>query len=129
MNPKDEIKMLSSGPSQLISAICDEIGFEKLINKQLEWDEIRCNLSPGARLKALVINILSDREPLYQVSQFFEDQDVEMLFGSDVEASDINEYALGRALDALHKANPWKVYINPIHFILPSTRLTTWPVA
>ncbi|WP_088049437.1 IS1634 family transposase [Virgibacillus dakarensis] len=110
MKPKDRVMMLSTGPSQLISAICDEIGFEDLLNEQIEWDESRCKLSPGARLKALVINILSDREPLYHVEQYFEEQDVEMLFGSDVEASHINEYALGRALDALYEVNPWKVY-------------------
>ncbi|WP_281270310.1 DUF4277 domain-containing protein [Oceanobacillus arenosus] len=33
-------------------------------------------------------------------SNFLEEQDVEMLFGSDVEVAHINEYALGRALDA-----------------------------
>ncbi|WP_281270311.1 DUF4277 domain-containing protein [Oceanobacillus arenosus] len=60
MKPKDQVMMLSLGPSKLISAICDEINFKNLINEQIEWDESRCKLSPGARLKALVINILSD---------------------------------------------------------------------
>jgi len=55
MKPNDQVLMLSAGPSQLISEICDEVGFEKLINEQLEWDEKQCNLSPGTRLKVLVI--------------------------------------------------------------------------
>ncbi|WP_243293126.1 DUF4277 domain-containing protein, partial [Bacillus sp. FJAT-47783] len=62
MTQTDQIFTLSAGPSQLISAICDEIGFEKIINEQLEWDKNRCHLSPGTRLKALVINILCDRQ-------------------------------------------------------------------
>lgn len=33
-----------------------------------------------------------------------------MLFGSHVKADDLNEYSLGRALDVLHQATPWKVY-------------------
>ncbi|MDQ0220168.1 DUF4277 domain-containing protein [Peribacillus cavernae] len=110
MKQPDQILTLSAGPSQLISAICDEIGFEETINGQLDWDKERCHLSPGARIKALVINILCDREPLYHIHHFFKEQDVEMLFGSDVKADDLNEYSIGRALDALHRAHPWKVY-------------------
>ncbi|MBE1556977.1 IS1634 family transposase [Sporosarcina limicola] len=110
MKQPDQILTLSAGPSQLISAICDEIGFEKTINEQLDWDKDRCHLSPGARIKALVINILCGKEPLYHIHHFFKEQDVEMLFGSHVKAGDLNEYSIGRALDALYKATPWKVY-------------------
>jgi hypothetical protein len=110
MAQTDQILTLSAGPSQLISAICDEIGFEKLLNEQLDWDKKRSHLSPGARLKALIINILCGREPLYHIHHFFREQDVEMLFGPGVMAEDLNEYSLGRALDVLHKATSWKVY-------------------
>ncbi|WP_243293180.1 IS1634 family transposase, partial [Bacillus sp. FJAT-47783] len=110
MTQTDQILTLSAGPSQLISAICDEIGFEKIINEQLEWDKNRCHLSPGTRLKALVINILCDRQPLSHIHRYFRQQDMEMLFGGGVSAEDLNEYCIGRALDALHKATPWKVY-------------------
>ncbi|MEI3611403.1 IS1634 family transposase [Pseudogracilibacillus sp. SO30301A] len=45
------------------------------------------------------------------MQQFFEEQDVEMLFRLDVKAEDLNEYVLlGRSIDALFQANPWKVY-------------------
>jgi len=106
----NQILTLSAGPSQLISAICDEIGFEELLNEQLDWDKERCHLSPGTRLKALIINILCDRQPLYHIHRFFQEQDVEMLFDPGVKAGDLNEYSIGRALDALYKATPWKVY-------------------
>nr|WP_295972734.1 IS1634 family transposase [uncultured Bacillus sp.] len=110
MKQTDQILTLSSGPSQLILAICDEIGFEETINEQLVWDKDRCHPSPGTRIKALVINILCDRELLYHIHHFFKEQDVEMLFGSHVKAEDLNEYSIGCALDALHEATPWKVY-------------------
>ncbi|MFS0647492.1 IS1634 family transposase [Siminovitchia sp. 179-K 8D1 HS] len=110
MTQSDTVLTLSAGPSQLLSAICDEIDFEKMINDQLVWDKDRCHLSPGTRLKALLINILCDRQPLYHIHRFFEELDVEMLFGKGVKAEDLNEYSIGRALDALHQATPWKVY-------------------
>jgi len=110
MTQSDTVLTLTAGPSQLISAICDEIDFEGIVNKRLIWDKDRSHLSPGKRLKALLINILCDRQPLYHIHHFFEEQDVELLFGKGVKAADLNEYSIGRALDALYEATPWKVY-------------------
>ena len=67
MKQTDQILTLSAGPSQLISAICDEIGFEETSNEQLVWDKDRCHLSPGTRIKDLVVNILCEQEPLYHI--------------------------------------------------------------
>lgn len=50
MKQTDQILNLDPGPSQLISAICDEIGLESILNEQLIWDKERCHLSPGTRL-------------------------------------------------------------------------------
>lgn len=101
---------VTAGPAQLISKLCDEIGFEEIVNDLLPWDPSHCKLSPGARLKALVINILCDRQPLYQIEEFFEDQDVALLFGDDVRAADFKDDTLARGLDKLSEAEPWKVY-------------------
>lgn len=101
---------VTAGPAQLISQLCDEIDFEELINKQLEWDPSHCKLPPGKRLKALVINILGHRQPLYKVERFYREQDVESLFGPDVRADDFNDDSLARGLDKLYAADPWKVY-------------------
>lgn len=99
---------VTAGPAQLIGQLCDEIGFERLINEQLEWDPSHCKLSPGKRMKAIVINILCGRQPLYKVEQFFREQDVESLFGPDVEADDFNDDSLARGLDKLYAADPWE---------------------
>lgn len=101
---------VTAGPAQVINQLCGEIGFEDLIDEQLEWDPSHCKLSPGQRLKALVINILCGRQPLYKVEQFYYEQDVELLFGPDVKAEDFNDDSLARGLDKLYQADPWKVY-------------------
>ncbi|WP_280516936.1 DUF4277 domain-containing protein [Lederbergia sp. NSJ-179] len=62
----DQILTLDVGPSQLIAKFCDEIHLEEIINEQVTWDKARCGLSPGTRIKALIINILCKGNPLYK---------------------------------------------------------------
>lgn len=100
----------SSGPAVLLDRLCQEIEFETMLNTLLKWGPDRCKLSPGARIKALVINVLSGKDPLYHVKEFYRDQDVELLFGNGVVADDLNDDALARSLDKLYEAIPWKVY-------------------
>lgn len=97
---------VSAGPAQLISKLCDEIGFEDILNDLLQWDPSHCKLSPGTRLKALVINILCDRQPLYQIERFYKEQDVALLFGEDIQATDFKDDTLARGLDKLSEAEP-----------------------
>jgi len=102
----------TSGPAVLVDQLCREIEFETVINDLLVWDRSRCHLSPGARIKALVINVLSGKDPLCHVRRFYRDQDVELLFGQGVTADDFNDDGLARALDKLYEAVPWKVYTS-----------------
>ena len=101
---------ISAGPSQLIAALCDEIGLEELINRSLTWEPAYWKQSPGTHIKAMVINILCSRMPLYRISEFYGTQDTEQLFGLGCEASAFNDDALGRTLDRLFEAQSWKVY-------------------
>ncbi len=57
----------------------------------------------------MVLNILGQKSPLYKVQEFYQKQDVELLFGSDVKPEQFNDDSLGRALDYLYEADPWKV--------------------
>ncbi|MFS0724191.1 DUF4277 domain-containing protein [Paenibacillus sp. 1P07SE] len=101
---------ISAGPTQLIAALCDEIGLEDLINDSLAWGPAYCKLSPGTHIKAMVINILCSRMPLYRISEFYATQDVEQLFGAGCDAAAFNDDALGRTLDRLFEAQSWKVF-------------------
>ncbi|MFJ5623338.1 hypothetical protein ACIQD3_11480 [Peribacillus loiseleuriae] len=42
-----------------------------MINELVEWDPIRCGLSPETRIKALVLNILCSGKPFYKISRLF----------------------------------------------------------
>jgi transposase len=106
------ITALNAGPTQLIAALCDQLNVEDTINTMLDWHPSYWKVSPGTHVKAMIINFLCSRSPLYQVEDFYEDLDVEMLFGSRRQASDFNDDALARVLDLIHKAESWKVYSN-----------------
>ncbi|WP_461671101.1 IS1634 family transposase, partial [Mycobacterium tuberculosis] len=79
-------------------------------NESLTWDPSYCKLSPGTHIKAMIINILCSRMPLYRISEFYATQDVEQLFGVGCEAAAFNDDALGRTLDRLFEAQSWKVF-------------------
>ena len=69
-------------------------------------------VSPGTRIKVLIVNTLCAGNPLYKVHETFEKLDVEQLIGTGVTIDQFNDDSLGRALDYLYKAVPWKVYTN-----------------
>ncbi|MFD2700797.1 DUF4277 domain-containing protein [Paenibacillus shunpengii] len=106
----EDMVSISAGPSQLIAALCDEIGLEDIINRSLTWEPTYCKVSPGTHVKAMIINILCSRMPLYRIAVFYATQDTEQLFGAGCEAAVFNDDALGRMLDRLFEAQSWKVY-------------------
>jgi hypothetical protein len=70
----------------------------------------RCRRSPGERILALIINLLTDREPLYQVWEAFALTDVPLLLGAGIMAADLTDAAWGRALDKLAAAGAAAVF-------------------
>lgn len=98
------------GPAPLVAAMCEAIGLVEAIDHLVEWDPAQCRLSPGTRIKALVVNILTGRRPLYRVGEAFDDGDVELVLGRGVTIPDLNDSALARALDKLFEAGPKQVF-------------------
>lgn len=61
-------------------------------------------------MKALLINIGTDRIALYRVEEFYAKRDAEVLLGEGVSVSDLNDDALARALDSLYDAGLEQLY-------------------
>lgn len=99
-----------AGASQLIGALYDELGIGKQIDAALKWDRMQWKVSPGTHMKAMVMNVLCGRRPLYLMEEFYQGLDVEQLFGPGIQAADFNDDALGRTLDRVHEAGSWKLY-------------------
>ena len=65
----------------------------------------------GQRVAAMILNelgFLNDR--LYMHSTFFEDKPVEHLLGKGITADNLNDDALGRALDTIYDYGPTKLF-------------------
>lgn len=99
---------VDAGP--LVRALCDEIGLVSVVDAMTNWDALRCKLSPGELICALVICCFLRQRPLYRVFVAFETTDCELLVGRGVAPDDLNDDALGRALDKLAAAGPARIF-------------------
>ncbi len=60
---------VGAGPG--IRAMAAHIGLVDTRDRAVSWDTDRCRLSPGERILALLVNRLTEREPLYRVQEAF----------------------------------------------------------
>ncbi len=98
------------GAAPILRALADRIGLVAVIDDRVAWDPERCHLSPGERILALVLNLLTDRQPRYHVGDAFQLTDGPLLLGPGVTAEDWTDDAWGRALDKLAAAGPAAVF-------------------
>ncbi len=103
-----EARIVDAGP--LIRAICEQLDVCGVLDRALPWDDRRCKLSPGRRILALILCCFLRQRPLYRVSQGLELTDCELLLGRGVTPEDLNDDALGRALDKLAAAGPRAIF-------------------
>ena len=101
-------RTVDAGP--LIRGICDQLGIASVINAMVHWDPVRAKLSPGNLICALIICCFFRQHPLYKVGLVFEVTDCELLVGQGVKPEDLNDDALGRALDKLAAADPKRIF-------------------
>lgn len=86
----------------IVAGICNEIGLIETIDVQI-GDNGR-KVSVGQAVQAMILNGLGFvSRALYLSPEFFENKPVDLLVGEGIEAADLNDDCLGRALDALFK--------------------------
>lgn len=95
----------------LIAGMCDELGLAEIIDEAIPSDSPDKKVSTGQCVVAMVLNGLGfTNKALYLFPDFFKDKPVDRLIGKDIHATDLNDDALGRALDAIYKFNPTELY-------------------
>lgn len=95
----------------LVSGMYDELGLGVRIDELVQLDKTRRDVSIGTLCKALVLNGLGfTQRTLYMVSTFFEGKPVATLLSEGIEASQLNDSVLGRALDDLHAYGCTKLF-------------------
>ena len=101
-----KLENFGPGPLPVINAICQECGLIEVVNDTVEWDNKQAEISPGALTAGLVMNFLTEGQPMYRLSEFFQDKDPENLFGDDISPEDLYDRRFGWALDKIADANP-----------------------
>lgn len=87
----------------LVSGMVDELGIGQLIDQVVPQDHEQRLVTVGRAVKAMVLNGLGfANRRLYLSPRFFKNKPTERLVGPGVTAEQLNDDALGRALDALY---------------------------
>jgi transposase len=113
MNLKEKISILRSAQTQrvdhlpIVSAYCRKLDLIDTLN-QIVPSEME--ISPGVIIQGMVLDTLSGRSPLYRLSEFFKNQDTELLLGEDIQANSFNDTTIGRALDLVYEAGTMAVF-------------------
>lgn len=106
----EDFEVIYARSSAVIAYFCDQLQVVKHINERVKWDPVRSQMSPGEAIKALVINLLVKRVPLYRVQDFFAQMDIASLFDVPWQAADFHDDRLGRALEKLAKSDLPSIY-------------------
>jgi transposase len=99
---QEEIKTLVLDHHGLIAATCLDLGIAQKIDERFGKKDPRRVVSAGKAAVAMIINGLGfTNRRLYLTPQFFESKPVERLLGEKIEAEDLDDNALGKALDEI----------------------------
>jgi transposase len=93
----------------IVAEVCREIGVAAYVDALDERQHER--VSVGTATVAMVLNGLGfSNRRLYLVPQFFANKPVAQLLGTGIEAEDLNDDCLGRALDWLYAHDPTALF-------------------
>jgi transposase len=105
-----EIQTAAMDHHGLVVAMCHDLKIAERINHRLLPD-LQRKLTPGIAAIAMIINGLGfTNRTLYLAHRFFESKPVEQLLGVNLEAKDITDHALGRALDDIAQYGASKLF-------------------
>jgi transposase len=86
----------------IVAATFQDLGFIEKINKKIPNQDPRRIVSTGHAVLAMVLNGLGfTNRRLYLSPQFFASKPVERLFGNRIQAKNLDDHALGEALDEI----------------------------
>ena len=90
-----------TGIAWVTRILADRVNWLTVVDSVLPWDSARSRISPGMILLMLVINVLTQHNPLYQVEYWAQSLPLALLWGQGITAHQFNDDALGRVLEDL----------------------------
>ena len=95
----------------LVAGMFDELGIGEVLDQATQQDPAMRDLTVGEAVKAMVLNGLGFiNHALYLVPRFFNNKPTDRLISPRVAPAQLNDDALGRALDMLYKYGVTELY-------------------
>lgn len=101
----DEFITYRNGKAGLITGLCEQIGVNEIFSKYLTQPTGRPPEIPYEILaQMMLVNIADDHHPLSRLDEYFEEVDLEAIFGTRMDPEKINDDRFGGFLDLMHNA-------------------------
>jgi transposase len=107
-----ELKTSAMDHHGLVAAVCKDIGIAEKIDARIgAKKDPRRIVSTGMAAVAMILNGLGfTNRRLYLTPQFFESKPVAQLFGENINAKQLDDHALGKALDEISEYGSSKLF-------------------
>lgn len=93
----------------IVAGVCEQIGLIEQIDVRVP--DTGRTVSVGQAVQAMVLNGLGFvGRPLYLTPEFYRNKPIDLLIGEGIEADDLNDDSLGKALDHLYKTGITEIF-------------------
>ena len=97
----------------IVAGICRELKIAERIDVLIANKDPRRVVSCGQAVVAMIVNGLGFvSRTLYMTPEFFANKPVQRLFDKDITAEDLNDHALGKALDEIAEFGPTNLFAH-----------------
>lgn len=97
----------------IVAGACQDLKIAERIDDLIDNKDPRRVVSCGKAVVAMIINGLGFvGRTLYMTPKFFANKPVQRLFGENITAEDLNDNALGKALDEIAQFGPTKLFAH-----------------
>ena len=111
----DTVTTYRDGRYQLFTSFCEKIGLVQTINKYLVKNTGRPFDIPPGILAMIMMAPMADEggyRPMYELIDFYHDQDLEGIFRYPIELEQLNDDRFAHFLDAFHEAGCRKIFLE-----------------
>jgi transposase len=109
LDVQDGVQIADVDHLPVISRIWDELGLTGVIDETVAQDPQQA-MSTGLALKAMVLNVVTGRDPLYRLRSWAEELPLDLLLGPGVHADHFNDSSVARHLDRFFEAGAEKIF-------------------
>lgn len=110
----DDVEAYTSLPVAVSSWVLESIGFTEMVNGMVRWDPKQCEMTPGDAAKALILALSmgAERPAVENLAKRFEDEPLQLYFGSITDRKDLDPDTLARNLTRIHIAGEERLFMN-----------------